>query len=198
MPRAPDWTVHVTGALSALAPHQLQVTGARSAVMRSSAMKQVSRVRHHRQGQLPSPVRRFDHGGMGHSDHRELARRLASLPAFAGCSARDLDDLARHARRSSVPAGWPLIHQETPADACYVILDGAAVVRIDGADVATISAGGIVGEVALATGRLRNATVTSTEPLDLLHVDAEEFRKLLVRRPAVRASLLARLSAATA
>jgi CRP-like cAMP-binding protein len=140
----------------------------------------------------------LDHGRMGHSDHRDIARRLAALPAFAGCNARDLDDLARHSYHSSVPAGWPLIHQDTPADACYVILDGTAVVRIDGADVATVGSGSIVGEVALATGRLRNATVTSTEPLDLLHLDAAQFRSLLERRPTLRASLLARLTAATA
>ena len=97
-----------------------------------------------------------------------------------------------------MPAGWPLIHQDTPADACYVILDGTAVVRIDGSEVATLGAGSIVGEVALATGRLRNATVTSKEPLDLLHLDASQFRSLLERRPTVRASLLARLTAATA
>ena len=99
---------------------------------------------------------------------------------------------------SSVPAHWPLIHQDTPADACYVILDGSAVVRIDGHDVATLGSGSIVGEVALATGRLRNATVTSVEPLDLLHLDVAQFRDLLDRRPSLRASLLARLTAATA
>ena len=147
---------------------------------------------------MPVRAPRFDHEHMGHSDHRDIARRLAGLPAFSGCSARDLDDLARHSYHSSVPAGWPLIHQQTPGDACYVILDGAAVVRIDGEEVATLGAGSIVGEVALATGRLRNATVTSTEPLDLLHLDANQFRALLERRPTVRASLLARLTAATA
>lgn len=135
---------------------------------------------------------------MGHSDHRTIARELASLPLFAGCSSRDLTELARHARRSSVPAGWPLIHQETPADACYVILDGEAAVSINGSDVARLSAGAVVGEIALATGRLRNATVTSATPLDLLHIDATQFRTLLERRPALRASLLARLAAATA
>ena len=135
---------------------------------------------------------------MGHSDHRDIVQRLAAQPAFSGCSARDLDDLAKHSYHSSVPAGWPLIHQDTPADACYVILDGTAVVRVDGAEVATLGAGAIVGEVALATGRLRNASVTSKEPLDLLHLDASQFRSLLERRPTVRASLLARLTAATA
>jgi CRP-like cAMP-binding protein len=71
-------------------------------------------------------------------------------------------------------------------------------VRIDGNDVATVGSGAIVGEMALATGRLRNATVTSTEPLDLLHLDAAQFRTLLDRRPTLGASLLARLTAATA
>lgn len=147
---------------------------------------------------MPARAPRFDHGHMGLSDHRETARRLAALPAFSGCTARDLDDLARHSYRSSVPANWPLIHQGTPADACYVILDGAAVVRINGDEVATLGGGSIVGEMALATGRLRNATVTSTEPLDLLHLDVDQFRRLLERRPTLRASLLARLTAATA
>jgi CRP-like cAMP-binding protein len=135
---------------------------------------------------------------MGHSDHREVARQLAALPSFEGCTAADLDDLAKHAYHSSVPAGWPLIHQDTPGDACYVILSGEASVTISGNEVATIGSGAIVGEVALATGRLRNANVTSTTPLDLLHIDIDQFRGLLDRRPALRASMLARLSAATA
>jgi hypothetical protein len=55
---------------------------------------------------------------MRSSDHRDLARRLAALPAFAGCTDKDLQDRARHSYHSSVPANWPLIHQDTPADAC--------------------------------------------------------------------------------
>lgn len=135
---------------------------------------------------------------MGNSEHRLVARQLASLPSFEGCTGRDLDDLARHSRHSSVPAAWPLIHQDTPADACYVILEGTATVAIDGNPVAEVGRGEIVGEMALATGRLRNATVTSKTPLDLLHIDVTQFRSLLERRPALRTSLLARLAAATA
>ena len=135
---------------------------------------------------------------MRKSEHQLVARQLAALPAFEGCTAKDLDDLARHSHQSSVPAGWPLIHQDTPADACYVILDGSASVAIDGNAVAEVGRGEIVGEMALATGRLRNATVTSTTPLDLLHIDVRQFRSLLERRPALRTSLLARLAAATA
>jgi CRP-like cAMP-binding protein len=135
---------------------------------------------------------------MGRHDAHTIARRLAALPAFAGCSSRDLHDLARHARHSSVPAGWPLIHQDTPADACYVILDGDATVSTGGAVVATLTAGAVVGEVGLAQGRLRNATVSSTTPLDLLHIDGSEFAALLARRPALREAMLARVGALAA
>ena len=71
-------------------------------------------------------------------------------------------------------------------------------VPTDGTPVAELGRGSVVGEMALATGRLRNATVTSTSPLDLLHIDVNEFRSLLERRPTLRTSLLARLAAATA
>ena len=135
---------------------------------------------------------------MRRTERHELATRLAALPAFAACKPRDLADLAARARHSSVPSGWPLIHERTPADACYVILEGRAEVAIDGAAVATLEPGAIVGEVGVATGRLRNATVTSSTPLELLHIDAAAFNELLDRREALREALLARLDAVAA
>jgi len=132
------------------------------------------------------------------NDTHDIARRLAMLPTFSTCSARDLADLARHARHTSVPAHWPLIQEDTPADACYVILDGQAEVAIAGNGAATLDAGAVVGEMALASGRLRNATVTATTPLDLLHIDARQFDALLDRRPALREAMLARMKAVAA
>lgn len=131
--------------------------------------------------------------GMRRSETREVVRLLAGLPAFGECSARDLADLATHAHRSRVPAHWPLIQPETPADACYVVLEGTASVTVEGTPVATVGPGGVVGEMALARGRLRNARVTSTTSLDLLHIDADQFTRLIDRRPALRATLLARI-----
>lgn len=146
----------------------------------------------------PSAWRARTMTDMGRTEIQDIARRLAIVPAFSNCSTRDLADIARHAGHTSVPANWPLIHEETPGDACYVILEGKAEVAIGGAAVATLDAGSVVGEMALATGRLRNATVTSTTPLELLHIDAAEFDKLLGRRPALREALLARMKAVAA
>ena len=133
---------------------------------------------------------------MTRSDSRAIVSALAAQPAFASCDRRDLQDLAEHAEHSSVPAHWPLIHQQTPADACYIILDGEAAVSVGGTQVATIAAGAVVGETGIAGHRLRNASVTSTTPLDLLHIDADEFTDLVERRPALRSVLLARTKAA--
>lgn len=135
---------------------------------------------------------------MGRNDYREVAARLAALPTFVHCKSKDLEDLAKNGQHSSVPAGWPLIHEETPADACYVILDGTAAVAVAGKTVATLDTGAVVGEMALASGRLRNATVTSTTPLELLHISAPQFAKLLDRHPALREAMLARINAVAA
>lgn len=135
---------------------------------------------------------------MGRSDVHEIVTALQAQSAFAGCAKADLEDLAKHSNRSSIPANWPLIHQETPADACYVILDGEANVVVRGETVASIGPGAVVGEAGLAARKLRNASVMSKTPLDLLHINAEPFAALVERRPAIKSVLLARTEAAAA
>jgi CRP/FNR family transcriptional regulator, cyclic AMP receptor protein len=133
---------------------------------------------------------------MTRSDAREIVAALQAQPLFADASKADLEDLANHANRTSIPKDWPLIHQETPADACYIILSGDADVLVKGEKVASITTGAVVGEAGLAGHKLRNASVTSTTPLDLLHIDAEQFDDLIKRRPALKAAFLARTKAA--
>jgi CRP-like cAMP-binding protein len=126
----------------------------------------------------------------------EIVSLLQAQPVFKECSKDDLDDLANHSNHTSVPKDWSLIHQDTPADACYVILSGDADVYVKGEKVASISSGAVVGEAGLAGHKLRNATVTSTTELDLLHVDAEQFNELIERRPALKAAFLSRTAEA--
>ena len=129
---------------------------------------------------------------MARAQSKEILAALQAQPAFKDCSTADLTDLASHAAHTSVPANWPLIHEETPSDACYVILSGEADVFVKGQHVNTVSSGAVVGEVGLADRKLRSATVTSTTPLDLLRIDAAEFAPILARRPALEAIFLAR------
>jgi CRP-like cAMP-binding protein len=127
---------------------------------------------------------------------REIVAALEKQPVFKDCTSADLQDLAKHANHTSVPKGWSLIHQQTPADACYVILSGDADVSVKGKKVASISAGAVVGEAGLTGHKLRNASVTSTTELDLLHIDAEQFNELIKRRPALKKAFTSRTAEA--
>lgn len=133
---------------------------------------------------------------MTRSDAREIVKALSAQPVFKDCSKEDLEDLANHSNRTSIPKNWPLIHQETPADACYVILSGDADVIVKGEKVASITSGAVVGEAGLAGHKLRNASVTSTTALDLLHIDAAQFTDLIERRPALKEAFLSRTAPA--
>jgi len=128
---------------------------------------------------------------MSRSD-QEIVTALKKQAAFGDCSQADLDDLAKHANLTSVPKGWALIQQETPSDAVYVILSGDADVIVKDKKVASITAGAVVGEAGVAGHKLRNATVLSTSPLDLLHINAGDFEDLLKRHSSLKDVFLAR------
>jgi CRP-like cAMP-binding protein len=127
--------------------------------------------------------------GLSKSELKELVAKLGSLPRFADLGKADLELLAKSSALSAVPANWPLINEQTPADACYVILDGDVEVRIEGKPVAQLAAGSVVGEVGLLQSKLRNATVVSTSRVSVLHLVPEVFNSLTSSSPAIRAAL---------
>ena len=62
------------------------------------------------------------------------------------CSAADLGALVDVSVRFAVPAGWPLMHETTPADACYAITGGRASVFHGREEIAMLQTGDIVGD----------------------------------------------------
>jgi len=119
------------------------------------------------------------------------ADRLREFPLFADIDPDALKKLTSHSAETSVPSGWALIHDETPGDACYVILSGEAKVTKSGDTLAKLGAGDIVGEVALLTSGLRTANVIATTDLSLLHIDGRAFSRLLEQRPELKDKLVA-------
>jgi CRP/FNR family transcriptional regulator, cyclic AMP receptor protein len=65
---------------------------------------------------------------VGAKGHGEDARRLREFSAFDNFSDDDVEHLVRAARHTSTSAPWPLIHEQTPSDACYILLSGEAAV----------------------------------------------------------------------
>ena len=63
------------------------------------------------------------------------------------------------------------------------MLEGEAGIFAGGQHVATISAGAVVGEMALIGHKPRNATVTAQTPMRLLAFNISSFKKLLDEMP---------------
>lgn len=64
-----------------------------------------------------------------------------------------------------LPNGSLLTRQGDPGDELYLVLDGVAVVEVDGRAVAEVGPGAVVGERAILEEGLRTSTVRATTPL---------------------------------
>ncbi len=69
----------------------------------------------------------------------------------------------------------------------FVILRGEASVTLAGTDgeVARLRGGDVFGEMSLLTGEARTATVTAAIDCDVLEIDAEGFRTVVMTNPSV-------------
>ena len=69
----------------------------------------------------------------------------------------------------------------------FVILRGEASVTLAGTDgeVARLRGGDVFGEMSLLTGEARTATVTAATDCDVLEIDAEGFRTVVMANPSV-------------
>jgi CRP/FNR family transcriptional regulator, cyclic AMP receptor protein len=119
-------------------------------------------------------------------EYEEDARRLREFAAFAKFSDDDLKRIARATHRTSTSGPWPLIQEQTPSNACYILLSGEAGVYVGGDRIAVVGPGEVIGESALRRGKLRNATVTTTGKAEVLHIARDDLDRLLHEVPALR------------
>jgi CRP/FNR family cyclic AMP-dependent transcriptional regulator len=123
------------------------------------------------------------------SEYQESARRLREFATFDNFSDDELGRLVRAARRTSTSGPWPLILEQTPSDACYILLSGEAGVYVGQNRVAVVGPGEVIGESALRRGKLRNATVTTTGKAEVLHIGRNDVARLLNEIPALRETM---------
>lgn len=115
---------------------------------------------------------------------------IKSVPLFARCSKRELEEIASLADELDVPDGRTLTKEGTSGREFVVIVEGGATVRRNGRTINTLSAGDFLGELSLLTGRPRSATVTTSEPSRLLVITAAAFRRLLRDAPTIQLKVL--------
>jgi len=111
------------------------------------------------------------------------ADELATLDIFKGRPAEDLMPLAASLQPLQAAAGQVLMHQGERAVSFLLIASGAAdVIHLGDDDAVTVehvSAGTIVGEIALLRHIPRTATVTTTELLTGWVGDSDAFARLV-------------------
>jgi small-conductance mechanosensitive channel/CRP-like cAMP-binding protein len=123
-------------------------------------------------------------------------RALTAAPLFAPLTEAERSRLFAEARAVLYGAGEVIVRQGQPGRSLFVMRRGEASVTLAGTagEVARLRAGDVFGEMSLLTGESRSATVTAVNDCDLLEIDADGFRSVVLENP----SVLERVTAVTA
>ena len=110
---------------------------------------------------------------------------LKRVPLFAGCSKKELAHIAMVADEIDFGPGKKLIREGEPGREFFVLVGGTAEISRRGKPLDTAGPGDFFGEMALLADQPRNATVTTTSPVDALVVTARSFRDLIGDSPLI-------------
>ncbi|HWE65578.1 MAG TPA: cyclic nucleotide-binding domain-containing protein [Acidimicrobiales bacterium] len=119
---------------------------------------------------------------------------LGEVPLFSSCSLSELRAIARLGTQIGAEKGAMLTRQGKPGREFFLILEGTATCKVGRRLVARFATGDYFGEMALLSGGYRSATVEAVTPMELLVLDAREFRSLLIANPPVSVKMLAHLA----
>lgn len=128
---------------------------------------------------------------LGRNAKVELIRQV---PLFSQLSRREVEEVTKIADEIDVKAGKVLTREGERGNEFFVLLDGAARVERGGKKVNTLGRGDFFGEIALVSRSPRTATVTTTEPSDLLVITGTSFRALLEHSPRIQLRVLEALA----
>ena len=119
---------------------------------------------------------------------------LKRVPLFAGCSKRELGEIASVADELDLPTARDLTKEGSTGREFVVLVEGEADVLRKGRLVAGLGPGDFVGEIALVTGRPRTATVRTRGPARVLVLTTSGFRTLMRDVPSIQAKVLTALA----
>jgi ATP-binding cassette subfamily B protein len=111
--------------------------------------------------------------------------RLRAVPIFTGCTARELQLVARLVEELTIPDGTVLVREGEVGHEFFILVEGSAEVSKGGRMVATLVPGDHFGELALLDHHPRDATITMTSPGVVLVMAPREFNSLLLQAPSL-------------
>lgn len=111
--------------------------------------------------------------------------QLSGLVLFADLSRPQLEAIARIFEEVMFDADQRILRQGFTGSNFYVIIEGQAVVRVNGKERATLSKGDFFGEVSIILGEPPTADVVAVTPLRCLSLPADQLKDFLIAYPPV-------------
>jgi CRP/FNR family transcriptional regulator, cyclic AMP receptor protein len=125
---------------------------------------------------------------------REQIELLHEVPLFSNCSQHELRAIAQLGTPVGAEVGAYLTENGQPGREFFLVLEGTASCRVGKKEVRRFTPGNYFGELALLHGGKRTADVVATTPMELLVLDAREFRSMLMTTPSIGIKMLAGLA----
>ena len=115
---------------------------------------------------------------------------LARLTLFADLSRAEVEAVSHSFDEQVFAEGERVLRLGLSGSSFYVILEGEAVVRIDGDERTRLGRGDFFGEISALTGDAPSADVVATSLLRCFVIPATELEEFLVERPRVMLRML--------
>jgi CRP-like cAMP-binding protein len=131
---------------------------------------------------------------MRHRIPKQHVDLLKAVPLFSGCSQGELRSVAQLGTPVTVEKGEVLTAKGTVGREFFLVLSGIASCRLGKRELAEFTTGGYFGELALLHGGIRTADVVAETEMELLVLDAGEFKSMLMTTPRISVKMLARLA----
>jgi CRP-like cAMP-binding protein len=112
-------------------------------------------------------------------------KTLRSVPLFDSLSKDERRTIAHHADEIDAPEGTELVRQGDFAYEFFVLEEGTAEVRRDGERVAELGPGDFLGEMAIVSQAVRNATVVTTSAARVIVMSEQALRSIRRSNPVV-------------
>ena len=119
---------------------------------------------------------------------------LSAVPLFAGCSKRELAQVAKAGTELTKEAGSVVVDQGQMGREAFVILDGTVEVSRGDRKIASLGKGDVVGELSLLDHGPRTASVVCETDCLLFVLDQRHLREVLEKHPSIALKLLGTLA----
>jgi CRP/FNR family cyclic AMP-dependent transcriptional regulator len=120
----------------------------------------------------------------------EVVDILSGFALFADLTTPQLESLVDRFNEETFVDGDRVLRQGMSGSSFYVILDGAASIRVDGVDRATLRAGDYFGEISCLLGVAPTADIVARGTLRCLVLPAQELENFLIANPHVMYRML--------